>query len=520
MAGRGDDGVRASRAHRSESATTSAVPSDGGPVLTPAGRWHSAVAWIAIASPPVVVAILLLILLGADPPSGVTASNGIRTDEAWDVVNARNLVLLGRWSTDDWNLHLVNVPYSVVMAAIFSVLGVGLEQARLVSVAATVITIAAIGLELRSAIGSTGAFLAAVAFGTTTLVLAYGRLAFLEPSVTLWLTIGALLVVRARSRRAAWWGVAAGAAFALAIGTKPSAGFAVAGLLGAAAIAIRRDRQASRWLAGAVAVIGLAATAWIVLIGLPNAEAVRTDLRIWAAEPIFSSPGTLLRSIVTFPIRSDRMLVLAAPILLFGAAGAFVVVRNGREVSAEVADLASAALGWLVFGFGLLIVAPYRPNRYEVPLLPALAILGGIGWSIMAARRPRWTPRLRAATAGTIAIAVAAPGLLTFGGWARSASFVLSSVQAQVATAVRTGDVVEGALAPAFALDAPVVTLVSRQQTRINPGDLYATRGVRWFVGARTAKPSWAKLHPEAWRGRSELLCVDWGGPTCMWRVP
>jgi hypothetical protein len=115
---------------------------------------------------------------------------------------------------------------------------------------------------------------------------------------------------------------------------------------------------------------------------------------------------------------------------------------------------------------------------------------------------------------------VAAPSLTPFVGWARSATFVLPSIQSQVATAVRPGDVIEGTLAPAFALDAPVVTLVSRQQTSINPGDLYATRGVRWFVGARDAKPSWAKLHPDAWNARQELVCVDWGEPTCVWRVP
>src|ERR1041385_5146267 len=82
--------------------------------------------------PPIAVGVLLLSLLAADPPAGITTSNGIRTDEAWDVINARNLVLLGRWSTDDWNLHLVNVPYSLVVAAVFSAFGVGIEQARAV----------------------------------------------------------------------------------------------------------------------------------------------------------------------------------------------------------------------------------------------------------------------------------------------------------------------------------------------------------------------------------------------------
>ncbi len=474
---------------------------------------------LVVLAPAIIVGLLLLLMLRADPPA-ITSSNGIRTDEAWDVINARNFVLLGRWSTDDWNLHLVNAPYSLVIATVFSVLGVGIEGARAVSVLATVITIAAIGVELRPVIGRAGAFLAAVAFATTILVLGYGRLAFLEPTVTMWLTIGGLLVLRARTRRSGWWGIAAGAAFALAIGTKPSAAFAIVGLLAGLAIAIRRDRRAGRWLAGAVAVLLVSAAGWVLLIGLPNRDAIAADLRIWAAEPILSSPGTLLRSVATFPIRNDRMLLLAAPILLLGAGGTLLVVRARHRLRPEVADLAAAAIGWLVAGYGLLMVAPYRPNRYEVPLLPALAILGGIGWWLLAAQGTTWSPRLRAAAVGGLALAVAAPGTVAMAGWARTATFVLPTVQAQVAAALSRGNVVEGALAPAFALDAPVVTLVSRQQTRINPGDLYATRGVRWFVGPRTGKPSWAGLHRDPWNARTELLCVDWGRPTCVWRVP
>jgi len=476
--------------------------------------------WPAFAVPPIVVAVLLLLLLGADPPAGITASNGIRTDEAWDVINARNLVLLGQWSTDDWNLHLVNLPYSVVMAGVFSAFGVGIEQARFVSVAATAITIGALGTGLRRALGSGAALLAAVAFGGATLVLYYGRLAFLEPSVTMWLTSGGLLVLRARSARSGRWGALAGIAFALAIGTKPSVLFAITGLLIALAVVGIRDPGPRRWLIGATAVIVIAAIGWTALIGLPNRPAVATDLRIWAAEPILASPATLLRTFATFPIRNDHMLLLAMPILLFGAAGTVVALRAREGLRPQVVDLGAAAVGWLVAGYGLLAVAPYRPNRYEVPLLPAVAILGAIGWCALMDRRPDWQPRARVVAVAVVAVAVAAPGLLSVAGWARSATYILPAVQSQLSATLRRGDVIEGALAPAFALDTPAVTLVSRQQTSVNPGDLYATRGVRWFVGARDAKPSWAKGQRSAWSGRVELVCVDWGGPTCVWHVP
>jgi hypothetical protein len=57
---------------------------------------------------------LLLAFIGADPTRGITGSKSPFTDEAWNVLNARNLALLGTWSTDEFNLDLVNGPFSLL----------------------------------------------------------------------------------------------------------------------------------------------------------------------------------------------------------------------------------------------------------------------------------------------------------------------------------------------------------------------------------------------------------------------
>jgi 4-amino-4-deoxy-L-arabinose transferase-like glycosyltransferase len=470
---------------------------------------------------PVVVFGLLAAFVLVDPATRVTASNAPATDEAWDIVNARNFVLLGRFSTDDWNLHLVNVPFSLIEAAVFKVAGVGMAQARLVSIAAVALTMVALGWGLRRPLGSGAALLAALAYGTSTLVLYYGRLAFLEPTVALGLTVGGLLALRAHDPRSGRWGIVAGAALAVAIGTKPSAAFAVVGILVAMGVVSARAPEVRRWLGGAVLSIAVAGLAWVVLIGLPNRDAVATDMRIWPAEPILGSLGSMVHRILVFPIHNDRFALLSAPLIVFGALGWVAAIRARRTLPSGTLALLTAATGWLVAGFGLLALAPYRPNRYEVPLLPALAILGAAGWSVFAPRlRQAWPAR--AGLAGVaVAGALVVPGLVLYGSWMTAAQSRLPDIQAQVRAILPGGAVVQGDDAPAFALLAPVEALVSHSSTRVNPGDLYVSRGVRWYVGVKGSAPAWATLHPVEWSARVSRLCAPWGGhEVCLWQVP
>ncbi len=470
---------------------------------------------------PVLVFALLALFVLVDPPAGVTTSNGTATDEAWDVINARNLVLLGRLSTDDWNLHLVNAPFSAIQAAVFSIAGVGIGPARLVSIAAVALTMAVLGWGLRRTLGAGPALIAALAYGTSALVLFYGRLAFLEPTVALGLTVGALLAVRARGPAAGRWGVVAGLALALAIGTKPSAAFAAVGILVGLAVVGGRSPSILRWLVGAVGTIGAAAVAWLVLIGLPNRDAVATDLRIWASEPLFASPGEMLHQVLTFPIRNDGFLGFAAPIILFGVAGALVAIRRRSSLPDGWHLLLAVAIGWLVVGLGLLALAPYRPSRYEVPLLPAFALLGAIGCAVVLRGPRRWSPRVTRTAFAALCVTLVAPGLLLDATWMSGGRSSLPDIQARVRAILPAGAAVQGDLASAFALTAPVVTLVSRPSTRVNPGDLYRTRGVRWYVGTPASAPAWAALHQAAWSARTSRLCAPWGGAVvCLWQLP
>jgi 4-amino-4-deoxy-L-arabinose transferase-like glycosyltransferase len=475
---------------------------------------------LLVAAPLVVLALLGAFVL-RDPAAHVTASSAPYTDEAWDLINARNFVLLGRFSTDDWNLHLVNLPYSAVQALVFTVAGVGMAQGRAVSIAAVALTMAALGWGLRRPLGGQAAVLAALAYGTSALVLYYGRLAFLEPMVALGLTIGGLLALRAEAAASGRWGLVAGLALALAVGTKPSAAFAVAGMLVGIAAIGRRSPEVRRWLAGAILTISAAGLAWVVLIGVPNQAAIATDLRIWPAEKILGPLATMIQRILVFPLHNDHFVLLAAPLIVFGVLGWAASVRLRHRLDGASRILLGAATGWAIAGLGILALVPYRPNRYEVPLLPALAILGAIGWAVVRPRLDR-NRRLRSNALGVVvAGAVALPGLLLFASWMSTTTSTLPAIQASVRAILPPDAAVQGDLTPAFALQAPVVVLVSHGSTQVNPGDLYVSRGVRWYLGAAGSAPAWATLHAAAWSDRTVRFCAPWAGQNvCLSQLP
>lgn len=494
---------------------------------------------------------LLALLVSADPPSRVTVSVAPFTDEAFNALNARNWVQLGRWSTDEWNLHLVNLPFSVLIAGTFELIGVGMVQARLATILCVSLTAMALVWGLRGAVGRACALFAGLAFATSGLILIYGRLVFLEDLVVLGLTLGTLCLAR-DARLTLGWGLAAGACYAIAIGTKPSCAFSVAGILVALAVVWGwRDRAMRRWIAGTIAAIGLLGLAWVLLVWLPNRDAVAMDLRIWAQVHLSLTPGDVVRSVSRYFTRENDHLfgTMLGPLLILGAAGVVAIGALRRRLSQAEARLAVAALGWAAFGFGILLIASYRPNRYVVPLVPALAILaciglhvagawlqervsgrtkgsgadagaeavGGAGSARRSTRAERWTVPLLTALA---IVVVVAPGLRWYSSWAGHATSDLPSIQDRFGALVPEGERVAGRESALFLMRSKAVTIVTQfVGGAANEGDLYAD-GVRWYL-LPAGDPAPKGVPENSWSAREAVACADWNDETeCLFRVP
>jgi 4-amino-4-deoxy-L-arabinose transferase-like glycosyltransferase len=485
---------------------------------------------------------LLTAFVAADPVATITSSAAPFTDEAGNFVNARNFVQLGRWSTDDWNLYLVNAPFSVLEAITFVVFGVGLVQARMAMVVCVSLAAIALVWGLRDAVGRVCAAFAGLAFAASGLILFYGRLAFLEDLVVLGLTLGTMVLSRG-SRLTLRDGLITGLCYAIAIGTKPSALFSVVGILLAMGLVWGwRDPGIRRWIVGSTAVIVIAGLIWAIAIWLPNRAAVAIDIKIWPQYQWNLTPVSLFDSVKAYLTgKSDHIFgFLLLPLIGLGSAGLLTILALRKRLSDVEAKLALAGFAWAAFGFGILMVSSYRPNRYVVPLVPSLAILAAIGLHLFtgwlrerlaarsakveeagedieaapAARIRRWGPRLVAAFA--IAIAVA-PGLAWYGNWARHATYTEVALQNKYADAVPAGELVVGDS------DAALFLMRSHARTVIiglaNMGDLYS-EGARWYLLWEPAQRPVGV--PEAvWAAAEQVTCSSWrGGTKCLYHLP
>jgi hypothetical protein len=476
---------------------------------------------------PVAAGVATLLLLGlfaaVDPPTGVTASNSPFTDEAWNVVNARNLIVLGTWATDDWKRQLVSVPFSIAHAFVFWVAGVGIIQGRFVEILATAATCTGLVAGLRRPLGIFPALIAGLSFSSCALVLYYGRLIYLEPLTSLGLAIAGVLVVGTTGARAILSGAAAGLAIACAVGTKLVAVPDASGLLIGVALAGFGIPGARRWLVAAVGGVAVAFIVWGVLVWLPNRSEVAAVLRTYPGE---SLPGTLqelLSRVHGYLLHNDNVGGLAGPLLLGAALGSVAAIVRWRHLTPAARLLVAGALGWAIAGFGTLAIVPYSPNRYVVPTLPALAILVGVGAHALAGvLSMRSGPPLRLARVAiglVLGAGLSAPGLIQYARWMSATPSTLPAVQERVPGIIPTSATVEGFYAPLFAMRAKATTIFTAFHT--NPGDLYATRHVRWFIGRPDEVPSWTREHAAAWAGRQEVMCAPWGGgPVCVYAIP
>ncbi|HYL41540.1 MAG TPA: glycosyltransferase family 39 protein, partial [Candidatus Binatus sp.] len=444
-----------------------------------------------------------------------------------------------------WQLQLVQLPYSTLLAVVFAVLGVGLTQLRLVSIVLTAATAGALAGGLARPLGRPAAALAAIAFATSPLALYYGRLGFGEALAGACLTLGTVLIVVDTSRPRAS-GLVGGLLMALAIGTRQNTAFGVVGcLLGAAICGGALDRRARLRIGMAVAAIAVLAVGWLVLVWLPNRDAVSHvvgDILPAVTVPhSLAAIGTAIRRFLRY---DDGLVQIVAPLAIATAASLLVLAARWRHVGSERLRLMGAAVGWAVAVLGIMAIVPYNPNRYALPAVPALAIAIGVGtsgaleWIRGPRRPPSATPpvapthghatgaRTRRVLAGSVvavaALAIASSGLLAFAGWVSSGRTALPAIQAAYAAVVPPGSVVAGGSGPTFLMSDRVQALIVEIGTvPVNAGDLYAQAGARWWVVTPDDRPEVATSHPAAWAARQQIRCDPWGPQTlCLYRLP
>src|SRR6266508_4159280 len=512
------------------------------------------------------VLALLLPFAGADPPAGLTGSNAPFTDEGFNLANARNQVLFGRFGIDDVDRSLTNGAYSAVAAAVFLVTRPRLAAGQVVSMACVAAAVLLLALGLAEPLGRPAALLAAAALGGADLALEYGRLALLEPMVVVLLTAAFVLAVRSHRHPSATAGAATGLLVAAAVSVKATAllpGLVLLGVPLASALHARASRGPGRPGPGAdlparlvtalaaVGAAGGAALVWLLAAALPNADRLGTALRIWPKVRYPGSPGALVARLGEYLAHSDQALGRSAPLLAGAGIGLAVAAARWRALDPGRREALAMAAGW---GFGLwaaIAVGDYAPNRYVVPALPGLAVLAGFGLAALAAAvrsrsavsggpvgtasrahigtasrgpagtAPRWAwpalgPRRRGLAGGVVAVllgvAVALPGAGRFLAGPGPGAGQRARDQRVLAALVPAGATVYGAYAPTLLFDTRLRLVTPWPPADANVRDPAGRLGVTHVLAGGPGDPTRDVPALRAGTRLVPLARVPWAG--------
>jgi 4-amino-4-deoxy-L-arabinose transferase-like glycosyltransferase len=472
-----------------------------------------------------VVLGLLTPFATADPPTRLTGSNAPWTDEGFNLANARERVLSGRFATGDIDRSLTNGAYSAIAAGVFAVTRPRLAAGRAISMAAVALAVLLLAVGLAEVLGTLPALLAAAALAGADLVLEYGRLALVEPTVVALLTAAFVLAVRAPLRSSPWAGAGMGAALAAAVSVKAIALLPAVAMLAVvigAALA-RRDRRA---LAMGLAALGVAAAVglvWLLAVALPNLERLRTGLEIWPEVSYVAAPWTLAGRLWRYlAAGGDGALWRCLPLLLAAGLGLVALARCWRYVERAARDalVIAAVWGvglWVAVGAGDYLPTHYvAPSRYVVPALPGLAVLGGFGlaWLAGALRRG---PGARAVVAVALALAVAVPGTRGYLSAAAASGHQRERDQRALAAELPARAVVFGAYAPTLLFDTSLRLVSTWPPAGANVDDPVGRFGVSHVLAGAPPDASDPTTRTPAFRdldGTRPLARVQWGGRT------
>jgi hypothetical protein len=356
--------------------------------------------------------------LRADPPTFDSVGVVWHDEGAW-THNARNQALWGVWRTDQWNPVFVAPVFTALEYVAFREFGVGIWQARTVSVAAGLLALACFIAGLAAAAGRRAALIGGALLATDYVFVMWNRAALMESTMTALIVVG--WAAYAVSERRPLWGGVAGAAAVLAWFTKASAAFFIGALmldamatlalghshalrarLGIAAPAPEARRAA--WLTLA----GLAITAGVIIIAfvLPHWSEYR--FYNWQTS-VMRKPDYDLKHILDraswLPIVQgffSRMWL----VLLGAAVGLAGVVARWR--TAKPAE--RLLVLWVLVGLLELVVHDSGNDRRYVMFIPALIALASM---LAGSNAPALPPAL--AAAGTIARWLAVPLVLLLG---------------------------------------------------------------------------------------------------------
>lgn len=365
-----------------------------------------AIRWAGITIVVIAAIWIRLFALDSDAYPRLSWSSALLTDEGFYMHNARNLVLFGTERTDEFNNMLIMPVLHGIQVLVFRSFGVGIIQARSISVAISLATLPVFFLALKQSFKLQIAIVATLFLGLDHISVMYSRLALMDTPSTGFMICALYAFVRGlrliydhidhvehRGRtlwRARLWWFACGISLGLVFATRGLAALSIPCFIGTALVSTRclsfRERS---WVcaclfAGVASSIGIYLVAWFI----PNhAEIVRMNRYYVDSLLIPHSFDHWYNNVKLgfFDFQRGMMpyLVRHSPVQLVFAVAAVawsvvsMVSRSKPASSPTSPGIASYVLGLLtanlVVYWVFLASVNYAPSRYYVLFYPFLA---------------------------------------------------------------------------------------------------------------------------------------------------
>ena len=323
------------------------------------------------------IALLALALRGlfptADPPWRTTVGVVWHDEGAW-VHNARNKALFGHWHQDLWNPMYIAPVFTALEYASFSIFGVGVWQARLVSELTGFLSVILLALGVRRIGGSNAGLIAGALAATNYVYVMWNRAALMEASMVAFMVASWYCYVRAQRRPLI--GVLAGAVALLAYFSKAAAIFFVGAIaLESLAVLVKptaadgpESRAAARFTLIGLVGFGVLALALFVV---PH----WADYRFYNWQmSVTRKPSYDLRSLIDrvtwFPINHDIFTRMWFTVVV-GVLGLFGAIARWRTLIAGERLLAL----WVALGAAEIMLHDAGNERRFIFFIPAFAAL-------------------------------------------------------------------------------------------------------------------------------------------------
>jgi len=335
------------------------------------------------------VVVLRIVDIGADAWKDLDWGTGIWTDEGFYAHNARNQVLFGKAEQDGFNNYNLSPVLHAIQVIVFTQFGVGLIQARLISIIASLLTCGFLYAGVRNDFGPRAAAFSLMLLGLESSYILYNRLGLMESLGTLVIALAYYLWTLDRPWSKFLSGFIAAAAFAV------KTTFLI--FLPAPVIALiiinKRDLRAiasSTWpyLLGAAAFFGLYYGTWL---GVHGAEVARMNnfYRTMQSQPrSFNQLLWMIRRAVIgyhfgFLQRMETRSTVFLNLALVGSIWSlFKVMPIGKSKSDEVIEGIHKRLLMhivcLAAGILFIFVSRYAPSRYFLVFHVSAAVVGGV----------------------------------------------------------------------------------------------------------------------------------------------